>query len=271
MKASASEETVLSFPFLIFLFFSFFVFFSFLFFPFLVFGEFWTVTDSQRWLTSRWLTSPSVVTVGSVWWSHDWSHDHQTDWSRDHAIIRSPRLSEQSLMMTKRWWTCERSSSTRLFSVHHSAVYPPFLTSVFTSFLSSLLRWTDEHRGEEEEEAAPEQNHLQQQPAAGAGARVRKNTLPRRLCQGGPGPPGQPDRSPSPGRPGTMIQTRTNQIIHDPDQNQSAPPGSTPRPVRLKQKIQRLIKTMLLMDQTVGAKNWQMLNIVPDVPTAKRF
>lgn len=60
-------------------------------------------------------------------------------------------------------------------------------------------RWTDEHRGEEEEEAAQEQDHLQQQPAPSPGASVREDALPRRLRPGGPGPPGQPHRGQGPG------------------------------------------------------------------------
>lgn len=67
-----------------------------------------------------------------------------------------------------------------------------------------LCRRTDEHGGEEEEEAAQEPHHVQQQPAAGAGASVREDALPGRLRQGGPGPPGQPHRGPSPGRTATV-------------------------------------------------------------------
>lgn len=74
-----------------------------------------------------------------------------------------------------------------------------YITSPSSSSSSRPCRWTDEHGGEEEEEAAQEQDHLQQQPAPGSGASVREDALPRRLRQGGPGPPGQPHRGQSPG------------------------------------------------------------------------
>ncbi len=78
-------------------------------------------------------------------------------------------------------------------------VFPSALVKALLSPPASPCRWTDEHRGEEEEEAAQEQDHLQQQPAAGSGESVREDTLPRRLCQRGPCPPGQPHRGPSAG------------------------------------------------------------------------
>lgn len=59
---------------------------------------------------------------------------------------------------------------------------------------SSLCRWTDEHRGEEEEEAAQEQDHLQQQPAPSSGEGVWEDTLPRCFRQRRSGSPGQPHR-----------------------------------------------------------------------------
>lgn len=73
------------------------------------------------------------------------------------------------------------------------------ISMVTVSSSSSSCRRADEHGGEEEAEAAPEPDHLQQQPAAGAGAGLRADALPGRLRQGGPGPPGQPHRGPRPG------------------------------------------------------------------------
>lgn len=80
---------------------------------------------------------------------------------------------------------------------------------------SSPRRWTDEHGGEEEEEAAQEQDHLQQQPAPGSGESVWEDTLPRRLRQRGPGPPGQPHRGQSPGNESPVNLTRPLELVRD--------------------------------------------------------
>lgn len=93
-----------------------------------------------------------------------------------------------------RWSVC---SCNYKHGLETCVPFEPYRGCITSS--SSRCRWTDEHGGEEEEEAAQEQNHLQQQPAPGSGESVWEDTLPRRLRQRGPGPPGQPHRGQSPG------------------------------------------------------------------------
>lgn len=54
---------------------------------------------------------------------------------------------------------------------------------------------------EREEEAAAHQDHVHQLPAEGAGARVRRDSLPGHLHPGGAGAEDRPDRGPSTGVP----------------------------------------------------------------------
>lgn len=114
------------------------------------------------------------------------------------------------------WWAWEpRKEFHCRYTVKK---YKPDLWRDFSSFIINFLysRWSTELRGKEEKKAAEEQDNLQQQSAAGFGACLWADTLPRCFCARRPCPPGEPHWGQSAGNQstphlkGTSLKTLKN-------------------------------------------------------------